>query len=84
MSDNNIDNLILEHLKRFQAGQERVVIELKEIKSRLSQLEISVAGIRGDMLMCRVTKPASRLLSTDWRNASNVSNGGSNSPEPPQ
>jgi hypothetical protein len=49
MSDSNIDNLILEHLKRFQAGQERVVIELKEIKSRLSQLEISVAGIRGDI-----------------------------------
>ena len=48
MTDNT-ENLILEHLKRFQAGQERIVIELKEIKSRLSQLEIGVAGIRGDI-----------------------------------
>jgi hypothetical protein len=48
MTDNT-ENLILEHLKRFQAGQERIVVELKEIKSRLSQLEIGVAGIRGDI-----------------------------------
>jgi hypothetical protein len=48
MTDNT-ENLILEHLKRFQAGQERIVAELKEIKSRLSQLEIGVAGIRGDI-----------------------------------
>lgn len=44
-----INNLILEHLKRFQAGQERMERELKDIKGRLSQVEIGVAGIRGDI-----------------------------------
>jgi septal ring factor EnvC (AmiA/AmiB activator) len=42
-------NLVLEHLKRFQAGQDRIERELKEIKGRLSQLEIGVASIRGDI-----------------------------------
>jgi hypothetical protein len=45
----NTDNLILEHLKRFQMGQDRIERELKEIKSRLSQVEIGMAGIRGDI-----------------------------------
>ena len=44
-----IENVLLEHLKRFQAGQERVERELREIKTRLSQLEVSVAGIRADI-----------------------------------
>ncbi len=44
-----VENLVLEHLKRFQAGQDRIERDLKEIKSRLSQLEIGVAGIRGDV-----------------------------------
>jgi uncharacterized coiled-coil protein SlyX len=43
------DNLVLEHLKRFQAGQDRIERELKEIRNRLSQLEIGVAGVRGDL-----------------------------------
>jgi septal ring factor EnvC (AmiA/AmiB activator) len=43
------ENLILEHLKRFQTGQDRIERELKDIKSRLSQLEVGVAGIRGDI-----------------------------------
>ncbi len=49
MTDNNTENLILEHLKRFQAGQDRIERELKEIKGRLSQIEISMAGVRGDI-----------------------------------
>ena len=44
-----IDNILLEHLKRFQAGQERIERDLREIKTRLSQLELSVAGVRGDI-----------------------------------
>ena len=44
----NVDNIVLEHLKRFQAGQDRIERELKEIKGRLSQIEIGVAGLRGD------------------------------------
>ena len=43
------ESLILEHLKRFQAGQERIERELKEIKGRLSQLDIGIASIRGDL-----------------------------------
>ena len=37
----NVESLIIEHLKRFQAGQERIERELKEIKTRLSALEAS-------------------------------------------
>jgi uncharacterized coiled-coil protein SlyX len=44
-----IENLILEHLKRFQAGQDRIEHELKDLKGRLSQLEIGIASIRGDL-----------------------------------
>ena len=36
---NEVENLILEHLKRFQAGQDRIERDLKEIKTRLSSLE---------------------------------------------
>jgi hypothetical protein len=39
----NIDNLILEHLKRFQLGQDRIERDLKEIKTRLGSVE-SVQG----------------------------------------
>lgn len=39
MMGNDVDNLILEHLKRFQAGQDRIERDLKEIKMRLSTLE---------------------------------------------
>lgn len=42
-------NLVLEHLKRFQAGQDRIERELKEIKGRMSQLEIGIASVRGDL-----------------------------------
>ncbi len=42
-------NLVLEHLKRFQGGQDRIERELKEIKGRMSQLEIGIASIRGDL-----------------------------------
>ncbi len=44
-----VTNIVLEHLKRFQAGQDRIERELKEIKGRLSQLEIGVASVRGDI-----------------------------------
>ena len=41
--------LVLEHLKRFQGGQDRIERELKEIKGRMPQLEIGIASIRGDL-----------------------------------
>ena len=41
----SIDNLILEHLKRFQAGQDRIERDLKEIKTRLSTLEAGQGSV---------------------------------------
>ena len=41
----NIENLLLEHLKRFQAGQDRIERDLKEIKARLSTLESGQASL---------------------------------------
>jgi hypothetical protein len=41
----NIENLILEHLKRFQSGQDRIERDLKEIKARLSTLEAGQGSI---------------------------------------
>ncbi|MHB8850102.1 MAG: hypothetical protein ACYC45_03205 [Acidithiobacillus ferriphilus] len=48
MTDNT-ENLMLEHLKRFQAGQDRIEKKLDEVVSRLGNLEMSVAGIRRDL-----------------------------------
>jgi len=47
MSD-NVDNLILEHLRGMRAGQDRIEQELREIKNRITSLESGVAGIRRD------------------------------------
>ena len=44
MTDNT-ENIILEHFKRFQAGQDRIERELKEIKSRITMLESTTATI---------------------------------------
>lgn len=44
----NIENLLLEHMKRFQAGQDRIERKLEEVVSRIGHLEVSVAGLRRD------------------------------------
>ena len=44
----SIENLFLEHLKRFQAGQERIERKLEEVVNRIGHLEGSVAGLRRD------------------------------------
>lgn len=41
-----IENLILEHLKHFQAGQEHIERKLEEVINRLGNLEIGVASVR--------------------------------------
>lgn len=41
----NIENLLLEHLKRFQAGQDRIERKLDEVTRRLSNLEAGQASI---------------------------------------
>jgi uncharacterized coiled-coil protein SlyX len=42
------ENLLLEHMKRFQAGQDRIERKLDELVGRTGRLEIAVAGLRGD------------------------------------
>ena len=44
----NIENLLLEHLKRFQPGQERIERKLEEVVNRIGHLKGSVAGLRRD------------------------------------
>ena len=44
----NIENLFLEHLKRFQPGQERIERKLEEVVNRIGHLEGAVAGLRRD------------------------------------
>jgi len=44
----NVENLMLEHLKALRAGQDRIEFELKEVKTRLTHLESTVIGSRRD------------------------------------
>ena len=40
-----VENLILEHLKRFQSGEDRIERDLKEIKSRLTTVEVTQGSL---------------------------------------
>ena len=40
-----VENLILEHLKRFQASQDRIERDLKELKSRLATVEVGQGAL---------------------------------------
>jgi uncharacterized coiled-coil protein SlyX len=40
-----VENLLLKHLKRFQSGQDRIERNLKVIKSRLSSLGIGQGSV---------------------------------------
>ena len=42
-------NNIMEHLKRFQTGQDRIERDLKEIKARLSTLEAGQGSVLQDI-----------------------------------
>lgn len=42
----NVDNILIEHLKRFQAGQDRIERKLDEVtRRRLANLEAGQASI---------------------------------------
>jgi uncharacterized coiled-coil protein SlyX len=45
----NVENLLLEHMKRFQSGQDRIEHKLEELVNRIGHLEVSVAGLRSDL-----------------------------------
>ena len=43
--NDTVDSLVLEHLKRFQAGQDRIERKMEEMTRRLSNLEAGQASI---------------------------------------
>ena len=45
----NTENLVLEHLKRFQAGQERIERDLRDVKTRLSTLDSGQVSLMQNM-----------------------------------
>lgn len=47
----NVENLILEHLKAFQARFDRIDTTLGELVVRVGSLEVAVAGIRRDLAL---------------------------------
>jgi uncharacterized coiled-coil protein SlyX len=45
----NIENLVLEHLRAIRAGQDGLVERLDRVESRLTNLEVTTAGLRRDL-----------------------------------
>lgn len=45
----NIENLILEHLKRFQTAQDRIERKIDEHTNRLGRIEITASSVRRDV-----------------------------------
>lgn len=43
-----IENLLLEHLKKFQASQDRIERKLDEHTQRLGRIEMAISGLRRD------------------------------------
>ncbi len=41
----NVSDLMLEHLKRFQAGQDRIERKLDEVSRRIANLEVGQASV---------------------------------------
>ncbi|MEF8722330.1 hypothetical protein [Candidatus Accumulibacter sp. ACC012] len=44
----NVENLILEHLRALRAGQDRLESEMREVGARLTSLEAGMAAGRRD------------------------------------
>jgi len=45
--NDNVENLMLEHLKRFQAGQDRIEHVLLELKQRMGRMALAFARANG-------------------------------------
>lgn len=45
----NVENLLLESMKRCQSGQDRIVRRFEGLVIRIGHLEVSVAGLRRDL-----------------------------------
>jgi len=46
----NIENLVLEHLRALRTGQGNIEAALRELKQRLTGVESGIAGLRRDNL----------------------------------
>ena len=46
----NVENLVLEHLRALRAGQDRIEYKLSELSSRMTSLETAVSRSRSDNL----------------------------------
>ena len=46
---NNVENLLLEHLKAIRADIAGIKADLKENTHRLGRVELAIAGLRRDM-----------------------------------
>lgn len=46
----NVENLVLEHLRALRSGQDRIEAALREVKQRLTGVESNMAGLRRDNL----------------------------------
>ena len=42
----NLDNIVLEHLRALRTGQDRIETGLKKVKQRLTGVESGIAGLR--------------------------------------
>lgn len=51
----NVENLILEHLRAIRADIDGIKGDVREIKQRLTSLEAAVAGLRRDNATCMAT-----------------------------
>jgi predicted nuclease with TOPRIM domain len=46
----NVENLVLEHLRAIRAGQDRIENELRDLKGRVSAVETGLNGVRRDLV----------------------------------
>lgn len=46
----NVENLVLEHLRALRAGQDRIENELRDLKGRVSAVENGLNGVRRDLV----------------------------------
>jgi predicted nucleic acid-binding Zn-ribbon protein len=46
----NVENLVLEHLRALRAGQDRIESELRDLKERVSAVETGLNGVRRDLV----------------------------------
>ena len=66
----NVENLILEHLRALRGGQDRLEAEIREVKMRLTSIEErstlvekGIANVHGDLaiLQLRMDRQGDRL-----------------------